>query len=141
MIVAINKMDKPDARPERVRTELLQHEVQVELLGGDVARCRGVGHQEDQPRPAVWRRIGLQAEILDLKRQSGPSEPKAGDRGQARSVAVARWRPCWCSAARSHPGDIVVAGAEWGRVRALISDTGEGVENRRPVGAGRGSWL
>ena len=47
IIVAINKIDKPDAKPERVRTELLQHEVQVESLGGDVARRRGFGQEED----------------------------------------------------------------------------------------------
>ena len=46
MIVAINKIDKPDAKPERVRTELLQHEVQVESLGGDVRRRRSLRHQE-----------------------------------------------------------------------------------------------
>ena len=53
MIVAINKIDKPDAKPERVRTELLQHEVLVESLGGDVRRRRGLRHQEDQSRPAA----------------------------------------------------------------------------------------
>jgi len=98
MIVAINKVDKPDARPERVRTELLQHEVQVESLGGDVLDVE-VSAKQKLNLDRLLETIGLQSEILELK--ANPSRPAEGtvieaklDRGAARS------RPCWCSAAR-----------------------------------------
>jgi translation initiation factor IF-2 len=65
MIVAINKIDKPDANPQRVREELLQHEIVVEEMGGDVQDVE-VSRQEDQPRQPA-RGIQLQAEILELK--------------------------------------------------------------------------
>ena len=56
IIVAINKIDKPDANPDRVRNELLSHELVVEELGGDVLGGRGLGQDEDQPRQARARR-------------------------------------------------------------------------------------
>ena len=130
MIVAINKIDKPDARPERVRTELLQHEVQVESLGGDVLDVE-VSATKKTNLDRLLETLGLQAEILDLK--ANPDRPAEGtvieaklDRGRGPVATVLVQR------GTLHPGDIVVAGAEWGRVRALISDTGEGVETAGP---------
>ena len=84
MIVAINKIDKPDANPQRVRTELLQHEVQVESIGGDVARRRGLGQEQDQSRQAARddRAAGRNARPQG---QSGPSRRRHRDRSQARS--------------------------------------------------------
>jgi translation initiation factor IF-2 len=122
MIVAINKIEKPDARPERVRTELLQHEVQVESLGGDVLDVE-VSAKQKLNLDRLLETIGLQSEILDLK--ANPTRPAEGtvieaklDRGRGPVATVLVQR------GSLHVGDIVVAGAEWGRVRALISDTG-----------------
>jgi translation initiation factor IF-2 len=125
IIVAINKIDKPDARPERVRTELLQHEIQVESLGGDVLDVE-VSAKERLNLDRLLETIGLQAEILDLK--ANPGRPAEGtviearlDRGRGSVATVLVQR------GTLRPGDIIVAGAEWGRVRALVSDTGHSV--------------
>ncbi len=83
MIVAINKIDRPDAKPERVRTELLQHEVQVESLGGAGARRRGVRDQEAQHRPAA-RNHRLAVGNPRSQGQPEPSGRRHRDRGQAR---------------------------------------------------------
>jgi translation initiation factor IF-2 len=122
MIVAINKIDKPDAKSERVRTELLQHEIQVESLGGDVLDVE-VSATKKLNLERLLETIGLQAEILELK--ANPQRPAEGtvieaklDRGRGPVATVLVQR------GTLKPGDIVVAGAEWGRVRALVSDTG-----------------
>ena len=139
MIVAINKIDKPDAKPERVRTELLQHEVQVESLGGDVLDVE-VSATKKINLDRLLETLGLQAEILDLK--ANPNRPAEGtvieaklDRGRGPVATVLVQR------GTLHGGDIVVAGAEWGRVRALVSDTGEPVDDGRAVDPGRGARL
>src|SRR5712691_10009460 len=130
MIVAINKIDKPDAKPERVRTELLQHEVQVESLGGDVLDVE-VSATKKINLDRLLETLGLQSEILDLK--ANPNRPAEGtvieaklDRGRG-PVATAL-----VQRGTLHVGDIVVAGAEWGRVRALISGTGSPIEEAGP---------
>jgi translation initiation factor IF-2 len=130
MIVAINKIDKPDARPERVRTELLQHEVQVESLGGDVVDVE-VSAKNKTNLDRLLEMIALQAELLDLKTNS--SRPAEGtvieaklDRGRGPVATVLVQR------GTLRVGDIVVAGAEMGRVRALISDQGDTVEEAGP---------
>ncbi len=130
MIVAINKIDRPDAKPERVRNELLQHEIQVESLGGDVLDVE-VSATKKTNIERLLEAIGLQAEILDLK--SNPTRPAEGtvieaklDRGRGPVATVLVQR------GTLRPGDIVVAGAEWGRVRALVSDQGEPVEAAGP---------
>ena len=122
MIVAINKIDKPDAKPERVRTELLQHEIQVETLGGEVLDVE-VSATKKLNLERLLETIGLQSEILELK--ANPQRPAEGtvieaklDRGRGPVATVLVQRGTLKS------GDIVVAGAEWGRVRALVSDTG-----------------
>ena len=83
MIVAINKIDKPDAKPKRVRTELLQHEVQVESLGGDVLDVE-VSATKKINLDKLLETIGLQAEILDLKANPDAPGRRHRDRGQAR---------------------------------------------------------
>ena len=130
MIVAINKIDKSDARPERVRTELLQHEVQVELLGGEVVDVE-VSAKNKTNLDRLLEMIALQAEILDLKTDS--TRPAEGtvieaklDRGRGPVATVLVQR------GTLKVGDIVVAGAEMGRVRALISDQGDTVEEAGP---------
>jgi translation initiation factor IF-2 len=130
MIVAINKIDKPDAKPERVRTELLQHEVQVESLGGEVLDVE-VSATKKINLDTLLETIGLQSEILDLK--ANPDRPAEGtvieaklDRGRGPVATVLVQR------GTLRGGDIVVAGAEWGRVRALLSDTGVSVNEAGP---------
>jgi translation initiation factor IF-2 len=130
MIVAINKIDKPDAKPERVRTELLQYEVQVESLGGDVLDVE-VSATKKINLDKLLETLGLQAEILDLK--ANPNRAAEGtvieaklDRGRGPVATVLVQR------GTLHVGDIVVAGAEWGRVRALVSDSGETVAAAGP---------
>jgi translation initiation factor IF-2 len=130
MIVAINKIDRPDARPERVRTELLQHEVQVESLGGDVLDVE-VSATKKLNLDRLLETIGLQAEILDLK--ANPDRPAEGtvieaklDRGRGAVATVLVQR------GTLRGGDIVVAGAEWGRVRALVNDTSAMIEEAGP---------
>jgi len=125
IIVAINKIDKPDARPERVRTELLQHEIQVESLGGDVLEVE-VSAKEKRNLDKLLDVIALQAEVLELK--ANPNRAAEGtviearlDRGRGPVATVLVQR------GTLKPGDIVVAGSEWGRVRALMSDTGHAV--------------
>jgi translation initiation factor IF-2 len=125
LIVAINKIDKPDAKPERVRTELLQHEIQVESLGGDVLELE-VSAKEKTNLDKLLDTIALQAEVLELK--ANPNRPAEGtviearlDRGRGPVATVLVQR------GTLKPGDIVVAGSEWGRVRALASDTGHSV--------------
>jgi translation initiation factor IF-2 len=130
MIVAINKIDKPDAKPERVRTELLQYEVQVESLGGDVLDVE-VSATKKLNLDRLLETIGLQSEILELR--ANPRRPAEGtvieaklDRGRGPVATVLVQR------GTLHVGDIVVAGAEWGRVRALVSDTGASSHDAGP---------
>ncbi len=130
IIVAINKIDKPDANPTRVKNELLQHEIQVEEFGGDtlaveVSALKGTGLDK------LEEAILLQAEVLDLKAnanraaEGGVIEAKLDKgRGPVATVLVQR--------GTLKLGDIVVAGAEWGRVRALVNDRGEHVESAGP---------
>ncbi|MBM7486881.1 MULTISPECIES: translation initiation factor IF-2 [Bradyrhizobium] len=130
IIVAINKIDKPDAKPERVRTELLQHEVQVESFGGEVVDVE-VSAKNKTNLDKLLEMIALQADILDLKTNS--DRPAEGtvieaklDRGRGPVATVLVQR------GTLRVGDIIVAGAEMGRVRALISDQGETVQEAGP---------
>jgi translation initiation factor IF-2 len=130
IIVAINKIDKGDANPARVKSELLQHEIQVEELGGDVlavevSAIKGIGLEKLQEA------ILLQSEVLDLK--ANPHRPADGaviegkldkGRGPVATVLVQR--------GTLKQGDIIVAGAEWGRVRLLANDRGETVAEAGP---------
>ncbi|MCU4181220.1 translation initiation factor IF-2 [Bosea sp. BH3] len=130
LIVAINKVDKADANPDRVRAELLQYEIQVETLGGETLEVEvsaKTGHNLDK----LLEAISLQAEVLDLK--ANPHRAAEGtvieaklDRGRGPVATVLVQR------GTLRTGDIVVAGAEWGRVRALIADTGAQVKEAAP---------
>jgi translation initiation factor IF-2 len=130
MIVAINKIDKPDAKPERVRTELLQYEVQVESLGGDVVDVE-VSAKNKTNLDRLLEMIALQAELLELK--TNAERPAEGtvieaklDRGRGPVATVLVQR------GTLRVGDIIVAGAEMGRVRALINDQGETIDKAGP---------
>jgi translation initiation factor IF-2 len=130
LIVAINKIDKTDAKPDRVRTELLQHEVQVESLGGDVLDVE-VSATKKINLDRLLEIVGLQSEILELK--ANAKRPAEGtvieaklDRGRGPVATVLIQR------GTLKVGDLIVAGAEWGRVRALLSDTGKPVDSAGP---------
>jgi translation initiation factor IF-2 len=130
IIVAINKMDKPDAKPDRVRQELLQHEIVVEKHGGDVLDVE-VSAVKKTGLDKLQEAILLQAEILDLK--ANPDRPAEGSiieaklergRGPVATVLIKR--------GTLRLGDIFVAGSEWGRVRALIDDRSQQVKEAGP---------
>ena len=130
LIVAINKIDKPDAHPDRVRTELLRHEVQVESMGGDTLEVE-VSAKERTNLDKLLEVILLQSEVLELK--ANPDRAAEGivieakldkGRGPVASVLVER--------GTLKVGDIVVAGSEWGRVRALIDDHAQQVQDAGP---------
>jgi len=130
MIVAINKIDKPDARPERVRTELLQYEVQVESMGGDVVDVE-VSAKNKTNLDKLLEMIALQSELLELK--TNAERPAEGtvieaklDRGRGPVATVLVQR------GTLRVGDIIVAGAEMGRVRALINDQGDTIDEAGP---------
>lgn len=122
IIVAINKIDKPDAKPERIRSELLQYEVQVESLGGDTLEVE-VSATKKINLDKLLDLIALQAELLDLK--ANPDRAAEGTvieasldkgRGPVATVLVQR--------GTLRVGDIIVGGTHWGHVRALIDDKG-----------------
>ncbi len=131
MIVAINKIDKPEADAQKVRTELLQHEVFVESMGGEVLDVE-VSAMKGTNLDKLLETILLQAELLELK--ANPDRTAEGvvieaklDRGRG-SVATVL-----VQAGTLHTGDIVVAGDEWGRVRALIDDRGTQLKEAGPA--------
>ena len=130
MIVAINKMDKPEADPSRVKNELLQHEVVVEDFGGDTLAVP-ISAKTGEGLDRLEEIILLQAEVLDLR--ANPDRPAEGTiveakldrgRGPVGTVLVER--------GTLRVGDIIVAGTEWGRVRALINDRGQTVQSAGP---------
>jgi len=130
IIVAINKMDKPEANPTRVRTELLQHEVFVESMGGDVLDVE-VSAKTHAGLDKLLETILLQAEVLELKvardgRAEGLVIEAKLDRGRGAVATVLVQRGTLAI------GDILVAGTEFARVRALINDKGEQVKEAGP---------
>ena len=131
IIVAINKIDKHEANPQKVRMELLQHEVFVESMGGEVLDVE-VSAKNRVNLDKLLEAILLQAEILDLK--ANPNRTAEGtvieaqlDRGRG-SVATVLIQK-----GTLRPGQIVVAGDQWGRVRALVNDKGEHVKEAGPA--------
>jgi translation initiation factor IF-2 len=130
IIVAINKIDRPDADITRVRNELLQHELVVEELGGDVLAIE-VSATEKTNLDKLQEAILLQAELLELKANvDRPAEGAVVEanletgRGAIATVLVQR--------GTLKVGDLVVAGAEWGRVRAINDDQGNRIETAGP---------
>ena len=130
MIVAINKVDKYDANPTKVRTDLLQHEVIVEQMSGETLDVE-VSALTGQGLDTLIESIALQAELLDLK--ANPDRAATGavieakldvGRGPVATVLVRN--------GTLRQGDIFVVGEKWGKVRALINDRGERVEEAGP---------
>ncbi len=130
IIVAINKIDKPQADVQRVRTALLQHEIVVESMGGDVLEVE-VSAKQRINLDKLLEAILLQSEVLELKAKADrPAEGTVIEakldkgRGPVATVLVQR--------GTLKVGDILVGGAAWGRVRALLTDQGEPVRDAGP---------
>jgi translation initiation factor IF-2 len=130
LIVAINKMDKEDANPGRVRQELLSYEVVVEDMGGETQDVE-VSATKKTGLDKLTEAISLQAEILDLK--ANPERAAEGtviesrlDRGRGPVATVLVQK------GTLRQGDIVVAGAEWGRVRAMLDDKARAISEAGP---------
>ncbi|MBN2907352.1 MAG: translation initiation factor IF-2 [Rhodobacteraceae bacterium] len=130
MIVAINKCDKPEANPTKVRTDLLQHSVVVEAMSGEVQDVE-VSAKSGQGLDELLEAIALQAEILEL--HANPTRAAQGavieaqldvGRGPVATVLIQN--------GTLHQGDIFVVGEQWGKVRALINDKGERVKEAGP---------
>ncbi|MDH5452942.1 MAG: translation initiation factor IF-2, partial [Paracoccaceae bacterium] len=130
MIVAINKCDKHEANPQKVRTDLLQHEVVVEAMSGDVLDVE-VSAKTGKGLDKLLENIALQAEILELR--ANPNRSASGavieakldiGRGPVATVLVQN--------GTLRRGDIFVVGEQWGKVRALINDQGDRVDEAGP---------
>jgi len=130
IIVAINKCDKPDANPDKVRTDLLQHEVVVEAMSGDVQDIE-VSAKTGKGLEELLEAIALQSEILELT--ANPNRVAEGavieaqldvGRGPVATVLVQK--------GTLKQGDIFVVGEQWGKVRALINDRGDRVQLAGP---------
>ena len=130
MIVAINKIDLPSANPQKVRTDLLQHEVVVEQMGGEVQDVE-VSAKTGKGLDTLLESIALQAEILELK--ANPDRAAQGavieaqldvGRGPVATVLVQN--------GTLRQGDIFVVGEQWGKVRALVDDKGDRVKEAGP---------
>ncbi|SPF79552.1 translation initiation factor IF-2 [Pseudoprimorskyibacter insulae] len=130
MIIAINKIDKHEANPTKVRTELLQHEVVVEAMSGEVQDVEVSAHT-GQGLDELLEAIALQAEILELT--ANPDRAAQGavieaqldvGRGPVATVLV--------QTGTLRQGDIFVVGEQYGRVRALVNDKGERVPEAGP---------
>jgi translation initiation factor IF-2 len=130
MIVAINKIDKPEAKAQKVREELLQHEIVVEQMGGEVQDVE-VSAKNKTNLDKLLEAIALQAEILELK--ANPDRAAEGTvieakldkgRGPLATVLVER--------GTLRVGDVFVAGASSGKVRALVDDHGRQVKEAGP---------
>jgi translation initiation factor IF-2 len=131
LIVAVNKIDKADANPTRVKTELLQHEIQVEDLGGETL-CVEVSATKGTNLDKLQDAILLQSEVLDLK-----VNPDRAAEGAVVEAKLDKGRGPVATALVQRGtlkiGDILVAGSEWGRVRLLINDRGETVQSAGPA--------
>jgi translation initiation factor IF-2 len=130
IIVAINKIDRPGADPTRVRNELLQYEIVVEDMGGETIDVE-VSALKKLGLDKLEEAILLQAEVLELR--ANPNRTAEGaiiesrlDRGRGPVATVLVQK------GTLRQGDIVVAGAQWGRVRAMLDDKGQPVREALP---------
>ncbi|ACT60731.1 translation initiation factor IF-2 [Hirschia baltica] len=131
IIIAVNKCDKVDADPTKVLTELLQHDIQVEAMGGDV-QAINVSALKKTGLDELTEAISMQAELLELK--ANPDREADGivieskldkGRGPVATVIVQR--------GTLKRGDILVAGGQWGKVRALVNERGQQMKEAGPT--------
>nr|MDQ2878873.1 translation initiation factor IF-2 [Pseudomonadota bacterium] len=130
MIVAINKVDKPEANAQKVRERLLEHDVQVEEMGGETQDVE-VSAIKKTGLDTLIEKIQLQAELLELK--ANPDRMAEGNvieakldrgRGPVATVLVTR--------GTLKVGDVIVVGAESGKVRAMVNDKGAQLKEAGP---------
>ena len=130
MIVAVNKCDLPDADPNRVRTDLLQHDVVVEQMGGEI-QAIDVSAQTGDGLDKLTEAILLQSEIMELK-----ANPDRSAEGTVVEAKLERGRGAVATVlvqkGTLNVGDIFVSGSEWGRVRALVDDRGKQEKSAGP---------
>ena len=130
IIVAVNKIDKPEANPQRVMQELLQHDVQVEAFGGDTLAVE-VSATKQINLDKLLEALALQAELLDLV-----ADPDRGAEGTVIEARLDRGRgpvaTVLVQRGTLRVGQLVVAGSHWGRVRALLDDKGQAVQAAGP---------
>ena len=130
IIIAINKIDKPEANPTKTKNDLLENEIIVEELGGEI-QCVELSAETKEGIDNLIDAINLQAEILDLK--ANPNRPAEGfviesklDKGRGPVVSTIIQR------GTLKKGDVVIVGQYWGKVRSLINDRGEQVKECYP---------
>ncbi len=130
IIVAINKIDKPGANPSRIKTDLLNHEVVLEDMGGETLSVE-VSATQKTNLDKLEEIILLQAELLDLK--ANPDRAAEGSIIEAKmEKGVGSVGTVLVQRGTLRLGDIFVAGAEWGRVRALVNEHGKQVKSAMP---------
>ena len=130
IIVAVNKIDKAGANPQRIKTDLLSHEVVVEDMGGETL-CIEVSATKRTNLDKLEEAILLQSEVLDLK--ANPDAAAEGTVIEAKmEKGVGSVGTVLVQRGTLHIGDIFVAGAEWGRVRVLINEHGKQVKSAMP---------
>ncbi len=131
ILIAINKMDRPDADSNRVRQDLLQHEIVTEAMGGDVLAVE-ISAIKKQNLDKLEEAILLQAELLELT-----ANPERAAEGIVIEAKVERGRGAVATVlvqrGTLNVGDIVVAGAQWGRVRAMYDDRGGSAKSAGPA--------
>jgi translation initiation factor IF-2 len=131
IVVAINKIDKPEANIDKVKQDLLSHDLIPEDFGGDIV-CVPVSAKSGEGLHDLEDMILLQADILDLK--ANPNRQVDGvvvesrldkGRGPMASIIIQR--------GTLKVGDIVVAGCQWGKIRAMLNDKGENITSAIPA--------
>jgi translation initiation factor IF-2 len=130
IVIAINKMDKPNANPDRIRQELMNHEILLEEFGGDIMSVE-ISAKEKMNLDKLEDTILLLAEMQDLK--ANPNRTAQGviiesriDKGRGVIATTLIQR------GTLKIGDIYVAGTEWGKVRALVNDHGRPIKEAYP---------
>ena len=130
IIVAVNKCDKPESNPTKVRTELLQHELVPEEMGGDV-QCINVSAKNKEGLHELIEALELQAELMELK-----SDPTINANGVVIEARVEKGKgsviTLLVKSGTLNVGDIIVVGSESGKVRALLNDAGERIMSAGP---------
>ena len=130
IIVAVNKCDKPEANPSKVRTELLQHELVPEEMGGDI-QCIDVSAKNKEGLGDLIDALELQAELMELK-----SDPTINANGVVIEARVEKGKgsviTMLVKSGTLNVGDIIVVGSESGKVRALLNDTGLRIKSAGP---------
>jgi translation initiation factor IF-2 len=130
IVVAVNKIDKPDANPDRVKQELMAHDIVPEDYGGDV-QCVEVSAIEKTGLDKLIESIQLQAELLELR-----ANPNRSAQGAVIEASLDRGRGVVATAliqkGTLRVGDIIVCGGNWGKVRAMVDDRGDPITEAGP---------